>query len=360
MRVLHLIDAGRPRLREFTRAMPGEGFDDRVLACGLVCRETAPDFEHRVCIVGTARAEARARRLGVVPDAHISPTLGSLRHATGAVGALITSVRPDLVHWWGPGWTGGCFGRPGRAWTIETLMGATPLGLPVWLCGGAAVVCGSEEGRWAAQAGLGRIVEAISPAFPATDRAVKDATPRKDGEPLTVLLLGPGADARPLGILCGLIGVVGTPLRPTIERGAFQIARARRLQRLIPGFAPIKIDGRPRSELLNEADLAVWMGGDGSPVVSIASALASGVPVVAPPSAAPLFCDEIRGACMSLNANPPEVARKLLAFFEQPDLRGRTIRAARASVDAARRNRAFVDTIAAAWRGKQSQLAASA
>lgn len=331
--------------------MPGEGFDDRALACDLVRRQAGDDIEHIVCIIGTARANERAARLGVHPDYHIAPVLGSLRHTTGPVGALITKVRPDLVHWWGPGWTGGCFGRPGRAWAIEALFNATPLGLPVWLSGGAAIVCGAEEGRWAAQAGLGRIVEAIAPVFPATARDAALINGRRREGHLTVLLLGPGADARPLGILCGLVGVVGTPLRPVIERGALQIPRTRRLQRLIPGPVPITIDDRPRSELLNEADLAVWMGGHGSPVVSIGSALASGVPVVAPVAAAGMFCQSIREACTSLNTNPPEVARKLLAFFEAPELRERVIREARASIDAPQRNAEFVATVVDAWRG---------
>src|SRR6185436_16928556 len=143
MRVLHLIDAGRPRMREFSRAMPGEGFDDRVLACDLVCRRSGPEFEHQVCLLGPVRAKERALRLGMVADAHIAPALGSLRHVSGPVGALISRIRPDLVHWWGPWWTGGCFGRPGKAWSFESLFGITPLGLPVWLSGGAAVVSGS-------------------------------------------------------------------------------------------------------------------------------------------------------------------------------------------------------------------------
>lgn len=352
MRVLHLIDAGRPRMRELARARPGEGFDDRALSCGLVCELTRGEFDHHVCIVGSGRAANRARRLGLRPQTHICPTLGSLRFASGSIAKLITAVRPDLVHWWGPGWTGGCFGRPGKAWRLEVVMGVTPLGLPVWLCGGAAIVCGPEEGRWAAQAGLGSVVEAISPVFPAIGgHTPRPSTLSKDA-PLTVLLLGPGADAKPLGFMCGVVAVVGRSLNPVAEIGAVQVARTRRLQHTLPGDARITIDNRPRSELLQEADVAVWMGGQGSPMVSIASAMASGIPVIAPPIAAALFPESIRSMCVALNSNVPELTRKLLALFDNPALTHAVARAAQNAIDVPARNLAFAQTIAAAWRGK--------
>jgi hypothetical protein len=154
MRVLHVIDAGRPLLREFARPRLEETFDDRALACRLLIERSGHLHDHRVCVLGWRRAVSRAGEVGLPIDAAIPSMLGRAHLSVSRVSALVRRVRPDIVHWWHPRWTGGVFGRPGRAWRLEAILGSTPMKLPLWLSRAGALACGPAEEATARRAGL--------------------------------------------------------------------------------------------------------------------------------------------------------------------------------------------------------------
>jgi hypothetical protein len=340
MRVLHVIDACPPRIRELARPRPAQGFDDRVLACKLVC-ESIP-HESRVCIIGTRQSAVRAQALGMDAPLRINPVLGSLCAAASGMSSLISAIRPDLVHWWGGQFSGGCFGRPGKAWRVEMLMGATPLGLPVWLSSGAAVVCGPEEEGTAKSGGLS-LIRTESPVF-ATELERKET-----GKAIRLLLIGGDTDARLFRFFVGLIDVAGLPVQGIMPTEATQRARMRRSFRREWRTFGIDVSSSPRSDLLSQADIAIWMGGVRSAAIAIRSALASGIPVIAPPQTTRYFPESISQHCVGLNATPAELARKLIGLTTEPSLLREVGSAGKEALDPAEVNDHFARAVADAW-----------
>jgi hypothetical protein len=315
MRVLHVIDAGPPLLREFGRPRTEETFDDRVLACREVISRSSAEFDHHVCLLGWAGAAARGRTLGLGVDYVIPSMLARARLSVGRIGMLVRNVRPDMVHWWDRRWTGGCFGRPGRAWRLEAVLGSTPMKLPLWLSRGGALVCGSAERSNAMAAGL-QAFDVPPPAF--ASRAGKP-------DDMKVLLLGPGADARDFIFMCGLIWGAGMQISGLVPASGSGHERTRRVGRTFQYPVQITTSDRPRSELLSGSAAAVWMGpakpGVASPAVSITSALAAGVPVAVPFSMEWTIPAALRPRLVARNSTPNELARVLMNILGDPSVR---------------------------------------
>lgn len=344
MRVLHFIDSGSASRREFEAAAFDGGFDDRVMSCGLVrqCGETG--IEQRVCIMGPADAAAHASRLGLAPDEHICPLLHKSRLAAPEVGRLVRAIRPDFVHWWGAAFSGGCFGRPGRAWRFESVAGLTPLGLPLWLTAPTALASSSVEEARARRFGFHRVVRVSSPVFPAPTVA-----PSRDG--VRLLLLSNEGDARQFAFVYGVLRFeevnVEALTGPTLRRRSSASDFLRRLRLTLPEERGLQ----DRASQLGQTDVALWMDKEPNPV-PIRSALASGVPVVAPFNAAEFFPESMHGSCLAHNTTNAELSRVLLPLVSDSAIRDRAAEHARGAVEAVAENGAFVDAVLSAWHGR--------
>jgi hypothetical protein len=315
MRVLHVIDAGHPLLREFARPRLEDTFDDRVLACRELVVRSPRSYDHRVGILGGAHAVARAASLGLPIDLVVPPLLGEVHLAVGPVGKVVRAVRPDIVHWWNRRWTGGCFGRPGRAWRLESILGSTPLKVPLWLSHGGALVCGPAE-RMAANGADLQPFDIPPPAFAGTPIAAEC------DEPPRVLLLGPNADARHFLFMCGLIWGSGMKLTAVVAANAAGHARTRRVGRTFQYPVRVIISNNPRAELLAKCAAAVWMGparpDTASPAASIQSALAAGVPVAVPVEVEWAIPASLRPRLVGKNSTPNDLARMLIGILSDP------------------------------------------
>lgn len=310
MRVLHVIESGRTLLREFARARTELSLDVRAQTCRLIVEASADD--HRVCLIGSAAAARRVLRLGVNPEHVVPPVLGRLGMAVGEMGRLLRGVRPDLVHVWNGEWTGGCIGRPGRAWRMESVLGATPLGLPFWLSSPQAFVCGPGETERAQAVGFDAL-PVDAPVLP--DSGVERRTPSADS--VRVLQLGPHADARKFVFLCTLLGQIGVTVCPIISASSGSIRRTRHFYRLIDRPLLATVTSRPLTELVQLCDLALWMGGPTGPCpASIRTAFAAGLPVIVPPSGAWAIPESLRSLLVARNTTSAELARLVQACAE--------------------------------------------
>lgn len=313
MRVLHVIDAGPPLLREFARSRPELSLDVRALACQLAVEASTND--HRICLIGSRSAHRRLRLLNLDPDHNIPSILGRPGLAVGEMGRLLRAVRPDLIHVWNGHWTGGCIGRPGRAWRLETVLGATPLGLPFWLSSAQALACGPYEIDRATAAGF----EAVPVDAPILLSSAPRSTQRTDA--IRVLMLGPHADARRFVFLCTLLGRIGVTVCPVISVASDSMRRTRHFYRLIDRPLRATVTRRPVTELLQMCDLALWMGGPRGPcAASIRSALAAGVPVIVPPDGAWAIPASLHSHLVARNSTSAELARRVQACAEHPDI----------------------------------------
>ncbi len=341
MRVLHLIDAGSPILREFARPRFDVGLDDRVLACRELCLDAR--HEHRTCFVGPHAAAKRANSLGLSFEHVVSPLLGRPKLAVKSIGQIIRAIRPDLVHWWNDSWTAGCVGRPGRAWRLESVLGTTPMRLPLWLSRAAALTCGPAERASAAALALS-IREVSPPVF------VSDARPTRAVQPIgaRILLLGPGADARRFLYLCGLLGCIGLRVCAVIPVAANSLSRTRRFRHVLDQGIDVDISSAPRSELIRTCDAAVWMGGPRGPSpIAIGSAVAAGVPVIVPPEAAWAVPEPLHEMLVARNSTPNELARVVQLHFADVDQIERRMDACRPNPGAV--NARFVESVYAAY-----------
>jgi hypothetical protein len=346
MRVLHVIDSGPPLLREFARARTELSFDVRARSCRLIV-DNAPG-DHRICLLGGGSACRRLARLGVSAELVVPPPLGRPRLAVAGMGRLLRAVRPDFVHVWNGRWTGGCVGRPGRAWRLESVAGTTPMGLPFWLSSARAFACGPMEHKRALDLGI-TPVSVEPPCLLDSERSRCDSS----DDAVRVLMLGPHADARRFVFLCTLMGEIGVPVRPIVSASSDSMRRTRHFYHLIDRPIRAVVTSRPLMSLLPRCDIALWMGGPKGPcAASVRSALASGVPVIVPPEAGWVIPEPLRPHLVARNTTSAELARLVQACAEnRHQMREMVQRAGPFS------NRSFVDEILGFYSGRPFEAA---
>jgi hypothetical protein len=168
-----------------------------------------------------------------------------------------------------------------------------------------------------------------------------------------VLLLGPGANAREFLFMCGLIWGSGTPVAAVIPSNARALDRTRRVGRTFQYPVRVITSEAPRAQLLAGCAAAVWMGpsesGGSSPAVPIASALASGVPVVVPFSVEWAVPEPLRSILVARNSTPNELARVLMRVLGDQRVAA-SLRQRRTDLE--RSTEAFVATTLDAYEGK--------
>ncbi|MBX3377381.1 MAG: hypothetical protein KF678_10315 [Phycisphaeraceae bacterium] len=341
MRVLHVIDSGAPLLREFARARTELSFDVRARSCRLIVDSVPGD--HRICLLGGGSARRRLTELGVSAELVVPPPLGRPGLAVAGMGRLLRMVRPDFVHVWNGRWTGGCVGRPGRAWRLESVAGATPMGLPFWLSSPRAFACGPMEHKRALDLG-------ITPVSVEPPCLLDSERPRCESshDAVRVLMLGPHADARRFVFLCTLMGEIGVPVRPIVSASSDSMRRTRHFYHLIDRPIRAVVTSRPLMSLLPTCDVALWMGGPMGPCpANVRSALASGVPVIVPPEASWVIPDSLRPHLVARNTTSAELARLVQTCAEnRRQMRDMVHRAGPFS------NRAFVGEIRGFYSGR--------
>lgn len=315
MRVLHVIDSGRPFIREFARVQLDLAFDSCVLACRHVVEACGPGADHHTCVIGSGAASVRAAELGLRIDRHIVPPLTRERLSGGQMNRMVRSVRPDIVHWWTRRFTGGCIGLPGRAWRLESLLGVTPLGLPLWLSSPTALINGPSENSAALAAGVRAIPV---PSFAACPSLLRPQ-PRPDGT-LRVLAVGECADPRKFAFLCSLMAMIGVPVVAVLPASNQSLRRVRRFSRNVERPVELEVSSAPLSTLVRTCHLGLWMGGRaGLSPLDVAAALSAGMPMVVPPDGAWAIPEPLRPFLVAGNPLPGELARVLRFHAEHPE-----------------------------------------
>lgn len=371
MRVLHLIDSGKPGAW-----IPGCW--DAVLGACRILREHTP-HEHAVCVVGSARLEADARRCGLGVAGRISPPLGEPWFAARALQRLAAAQQPpDIVHCWSPALAPlarralpgprvcATFLDPAPRDAEIARRAARSIGpAPVAVCSDAA------RDEWTA-AGLDPArVEVVAPpvrtdaATPSQRVAVRRALALAPAE-IAVLMVGsaPYADAVRFVLMHGILGINGTHFTGLLTRETGQFARGIRYFLSAPPKNRLIVSDHACSRLLPGMDLAVFDGGGYGPsaglaarpaasTMPIAAAHAAGVPVIGPAWAGDprLYPPDTTAALLGHNGAVLEIARVLPPIVADPDLRITLARRVREHIEALRPDAQFASAISTMWTG---------